>query len=617
MYNKNNYKALACIVNLQKWKKLGNMLKGLLEKLGANTKVTVGVSITPNVGLEMIEIDNTTKMVVKYANRPLEYDYTNREVVNYDEFQECLEQLFDELKIPRRSNIILNLPTVHLGLISLPLMLEDEAVTNIILSEVEQSYIFKRIEPVVSWSDVQGNSTESRDLAFTAIQQTALEKITAACDAIGCNIAAVETSHASLVKALTYLNLNSEQIKDNVTWNLMIINPNSYAIIGFSGKRVVEYFEEPLALKSFEDDELYDAINTSLEITLLNLPANHLFIVSETDMVSAEVLAMKTKFEGQTTFLDCNKYAQRPLISTSLEVIPSLAPSISLSAVGIGIYKLNVFPFKFNIIKSSGFEVTEEEVDKAFPKIMLGSVEVEITPLFIKKMTIIAFSVLILPILALSLLFNFLTEKEKVKIDTITQEITQKNEELKKYTDANAQNIFNDQATIEKVAKTNRTNLFYYSAIGLNAPSKLWIDKFYASDVGVLIQGKSTNVENIYVFYKGLKQSITNSDVRLSKLQILSDSIEDTMSDSAPKVYEFEITNSSEEQLFPQAQNPNDPNAPAPDPNAPQSARPPEAAARPGLQLPFGPKQDTSAPPSGAPPKPGGLPANLEKIEKF
>ena len=37
------------------------MLDQLLSLLGANSKITVGVSVSPGVGLEMIEINQKTK----------------------------------------------------------------------------------------------------------------------------------------------------------------------------------------------------------------------------------------------------------------------------------------------------------------------------------------------------------------------------------------------------------------------------------------------------------------------------------------------------------------------------------------------------------------------------
>ena len=109
------------------------MLEDFLSKLGASTRITVGISVSPGVGLEMIEVDRLTSTVNKYANRPLDYNYSTREITDYGQFAMALEELFEELHIPKRSNIILSVPNVHFGMINLPILLTDEAITNAII----------------------------------------------------------------------------------------------------------------------------------------------------------------------------------------------------------------------------------------------------------------------------------------------------------------------------------------------------------------------------------------------------------------------------------------------------------------------------------------------------
>ena len=72
------------------------MLEEFLSQLGASTKITVGVSISPNIGIEMIQVDSATKTVVKYGNKPLEYNSTTREIADYDEFRVALDDLFED-----------------------------------------------------------------------------------------------------------------------------------------------------------------------------------------------------------------------------------------------------------------------------------------------------------------------------------------------------------------------------------------------------------------------------------------------------------------------------------------------------------------------------------------
>ena len=115
----------------------------IFSRLGATARVNVGISVTPNLGVEMIEVNTTTCTVSKYAFRKLVFDYTKREIVDYDLFKEAIVELFEELDISPKSNVTLNLPNIFFGLTTLPQLLPNDAINNAIISEVEQSYIFK------------------------------------------------------------------------------------------------------------------------------------------------------------------------------------------------------------------------------------------------------------------------------------------------------------------------------------------------------------------------------------------------------------------------------------------------------------------------------------------
>lgn len=599
------------------------MLENLLSKLGASTKITIGVSISPGIGLEMMEIDRTTGTVNKYSNRPLEYNHSTREITDYNQFREGLEELFAELHIPSTSNIILSLPNVYFGMIQLPLLLTDEAVTNAIISEVEQSYIFKRQRPVVGWTQIVSNiESENRTLAYTAIQETVLEGIQQVCEEIGCTLVGIETSYASLLRALYYTNSTIIQMQDNMTWNLMIIGQNSYSIISMIDTKIVEYYEEPLALKSFVDDEIYNAITTSAKLTLVGLPATHLFIVSETDLVSAEVLSLKMSVESEVNFMECNKYAQNELTPVNLNILPKKALQITPEIIGATTYPFCDFPMKLNLLQEHGTSGIAEEF-KGYPRINIGNLEVELTPDFIKKIALIIGGALVLPMVFLILmLVNVIIPKEQTRLDELNTKIQQTNSAIAEYTDEAARgNSFDIYTTVSKICLNSKLALTYYGALGMSTPNKLWVTYYATNEAGKIdIKGKSANVEGVYSFYKSIKQLVINSDIKLRKLEIASSSLDDVISNvsSGPKYYEFEITNMTDAELNPPAPATN--NAPAqPGPQMPT----PELQQRRSL-FPMGPTPPTPTPtpaPATTPPVPqpqnGALPSNLQKIEHF
>ena len=63
------------------------------------------------------------------------------------------------------------------------------------------------------------------------------------------------------------------------------------------------------------------------------------------------------------------------------------------------------------------------------------------------------------------------------------------------------------------------------------------------------IKGESTNVEDIYLFFKNMKDSLINTKLRLQKLDMKAASVDDIISSSEPSSYEFEITNMDQSQL--------------------------------------------------------------------
>lgn len=536
------------------------MLKELLSKLGASTRITVGVSVSPSLGLEMIEVDRLTGTVNKYAHKPLEYNFSTREIADYNQFQESLAELFEELEIPKKSNVILSVPNVYFGMINLPLLLTDEAVTNAIISEVEQSYIFKRQEPIVSWTENYSNlDTENRVLAYTAIQKPVMEGLIEACNEVGCKLVGVENSYASLLRALQYTGAAKEQMRENNTWNLMIIGQNSYSIISMVDRKIMDYYEEPLALKSFVDDEIYNAITTSAQLTLASLPANNLLIVSETDLVSAEVLSLKIPVECSVNFLECNKYTQNALQPANLNILQKLAMQITPEAIGVATSQFCDFPLKLNLIQNK--EIDSDDLglsmeNPEYPRINIGNLEVELTPDFLKKIAIILGIVLILPMFGVSLwLKHGFLPQEQGKLNELNTKIQTTNDAIAKYS-GGADSSFNLKTTMDKIIGQNKTKLAYYEALGMSIPNKLWVSYYSTNEAGKIdIQGKSTDVESVYTFYKNMKQLVNDSDIRLYKLEIASESIDDVISNtsSSPKYYQFEITNMTEAELKPPA----------------------------------------------------------------
>ena len=541
-------------------------LNSILEQLGVGSKETVYLSVTPGVGLELIQLDVSGRTVKNYSYRPLEYNEALRELSDIEGFKNAVTELFAELKISLKSNVVLNLPMVFFGSKELPLLLADDAVTEALTSEVEQSYIFKRYEPVISWADASNAQTgDLRKLFYSAIQKNVIDDIKNALTELGCKLVNVEMSLTSLLKALAFTGLATEQMKDNVSWNLMLISQSGYSICSMIGKNIVDYYEEPLAIKSFEGEEIYNAINASAQITLMSYPANYLYVISETDMVSAELLSKRLQTDGIVNFWENNSFKKQDALPVSLEVLEDTARKISLEAIGIAVGSSVSMPVKFSFLAGASGEGLADDPNEPV-HIVLGENEFDISPNAARNIACAIAIVLLIPAIIGFFVVPMVAKQKQALLDEVNTKLQQTNAEITRLQEEqNKQNDFDINAEIKKVITNNRSKLMAYTALGEAVPKNLWVTYFVAKDDGKFdIKGDSSNVEDIYLFFRNMKDSLISTKLRLHKLEMKSDSVDDavTIDPNQPTDYEFEVTNMTSAELNP---------PPPPDPNAAQN----------------------------------------------
>lgn len=531
-------------------------LNNMFSQFFSGKKNTVYMSITPGIGLELIDVDEHAKVVRNYAYRPLEYNDSLREIADIDAFKTAVTELFAELHLNIKSNVVLNLPLVLLGSMDLSVLLGDDAVTEALTSEVEQSYIFKRHEPIVSWAD--SNSSRAGDLRklfYSAIQQDLVDKIKEALTELGATLTGIEISTTSVLKALDFSGLTTEQMKDGVSWNLMTISQNGYSICSMVGKNLVDYYEEPLAIKSFEGNEIYNAINASAQITLMSYPANYLFILSETDLVSAELLAGRMPVDCIVNFYDDNSFKKQEAVPTSLEVLEEVAGKISLEAIGIAVSNVVKHPVAFDFMSAHGSSDSSADNPDEPVHVVLGSNEFDISPNNARNLSVVIALVFLVPIFLLFIAVPMVVKKKQAQLDELKSNVAKVQAEIKRYEEEqNKAGSFDVNQEIKKVLGTNRAKLMSYTALGEAAPKKLWLTYFSAkNDAKFDIKGEASNVENVYTFYRNMKDSLIDTQLRLHKLEMKSKSVDDavTIDPNAPSDYIFEITNMSAEELNP------------------------------------------------------------------
>ena len=523
----------------------------LLAKFGGATKEFVYLSVTPDVGLEAIQIDPTIKSIKAYSYKPLEYNESKREIENYDEFRSALGKLFDEMQINPKCNVILNIPTVHIGKMDLALLLNDESTQEALVSDAEQSYIFSRTEPVISWIDITRNAnSETRTVFYGAVQKTAVEKFKYILEEFGANLVGLEISITSILRALDFAELSEFEMSESMPWNLMIINPAGYTVIAMNGQNIVDFYEEPIPLKTYEAEEIYHVITQSAQLALMGLPSNYLFVISETDLVNAELLATKMNVGCKIDTFDNNNFRKKDILPVSLNVLQENVSKISLEAVGIGLTRISSFPIKLDFSGVKESDVIAEEASLSFE---LNGKEITLAESALRLISVAVAGAIIIPLLVVMLLLPAVEKKNKAELNRINTEVQKVDDEIKKLNEEASHTGFVAKAEIETVLKNNRLKLMAYSSLGISVPKGLWITYFMTKDNGkVDIKGVGESVEDIYLFFKNIKDSLIDQQLKLYKLEMLSSSI-DTAIEYGNVDYEFEITNMSPDELAPKA----------------------------------------------------------------
>ena len=506
---------------------------------GTTHKQIVGVSVTPNIGVEVLITDRKSNQVIKYGRRFIEYNFSTREIQDYGAFKSAVIDLFNELDINPKSNVFLTLPNVHFDFMNLPLIIGEDAIGNAILAKAEESFIFKRVEPVSAWLDINTNAnTDTRHIVYSSFQKTVVDEIKDVFADIGSNLVGIETAYSAILRGVYFSNLCSKEIAENYSWNVLLINTNSYAIFSLVGTRLVDYQEVPLAIKSFSYEEAYQAITTSVSQILPDYPAKKLLIVSQADDICAEVLKTQIIFDEKIETIDCNKYSKRPFVDVATEITSKEASSITLSALGAANSQMS----DFLVLNIFGKGVTSQQT--LYATFTFLDKEILVTPDFIRGVSV-ALAVVIFLIGALIYgLLHFLYSIKEGELQRTKSAITKTDSDINSLQSQGG--VVDINSIVSKIMNDNKKAISFYDSLASDIPNNVWLTYYYNKDgERVAVEGISTTINDIYGYYKSLKVISPQSSIKLNRLQVVTGPLDDmelAVNDNQ-KIFDFEIAN--------------------------------------------------------------------------
>ncbi len=499
----------------------------LFSNLGLNSKTLVGISLSANNLLELICIDKATKSITSYASTQVQYNSAIREIVDQNEFVDGLQTLFQQVDLnPKACDVWLNLPNVHFGFSTMDQNVTEEEISEVLLSEVEDLYIFKKNDPMIEFYPVGRNpQTNELFVVYSAIQRKTVDFVKECFNDLGANLVAVETSNSALLKGIQYSQFSRFDFNST---SILLITSNCYSIFNLDKNMLIDYYEEPLAIKSFSNEEVYSAIANAASTTLSKFNSQNLLVISETDEISAELLASQVVFNGNIEYIDRNKWTNDCFIEIKPDaaIMQDQIPYISIEAVGIAATMYEDYILSFSFIHDGKMQ------DYETINIMGKDLN------FVQYFVLVIVMALIIGALIYIIVGNFYNNKAN-EIEQKINAITAQNEQMQKTIEDNKRNKNKqDIFTIAQgIQHTNQSDFVMLNALSTDIPPTVWIEKFMlASDAFTTISGKALSNSEIEEFFRNLQQR--DPSLLLTKLELNTED-----ANYVNGVYNFEMTN--------------------------------------------------------------------------
>lgn len=521
----------------------------MLEKIlsSGSQKTVVGVSLTPGIGLEAVIYNKEQNVVVNYARRKVEYNFSTREPQDYIEFKTALAELMDELKVLPKTMAYLILPNVYFDFINLPSEMGEAEIKTALLSKAEEFYVFKREEPVSGWAEVinpDGDGTKK--YVYSSFQRNVVTQMKDAFSDIGLQLVGIENTYSATIRGLYTIGYLEDVIQEQAPWTAMVINTNSYTLLNMDGKNLIEYTEVPLAIKSFSAEEAYQAVVSSSGQLLSGYASQRLYIISQTEDISARILKKNMDYDHEIVAIDSNRYADPSKLFVNLAggVEPTEVRFISLSSIGAAAPKCDL-KLKLNALADD----PDASMGIYFTANILGT-EVDVTNDLVMRLSFVSAVAFVILFGAFVAFCNIFASRCSNTIADLRNQIEVLDEQIKTESENEVKPEVDMNIIIDDVAKANVMANSFYDSIATDIPQSVWLTRYYnKSGDKIAVKGIAQSIVDIYEYYKNLRIVAPESAIKLTELQVVTPNPDDSyirgldVNENTDRLYSFEISN--------------------------------------------------------------------------
>lgn len=505
----------------------------MLENLGFKKRTHIGISLSANNFIELVCIDKASKTVVKYSSGNIKYNNAIREIIDYDEFAEVVEGLFEDAGLtPSECAVTLNLPNVHFGITPAEGSADPMYVIDNLKDEIEELYIFKRNEPAISYSMLDGSSRGLRNVVYGAVQTKVIGKIIEIFDSLNADIVRIDTSYSSMLKALQFCDRFNKYTQKGEKTSVLLVTPNSCSAFCLNGPSLVDCVEEPLAVKSFSVEEVYSTIAKIASNALSKNSSSSLLIISETDEVNAELLAQRIDFKGEIDCINKSLNQNDKFIEVSgvgSDIDANMISYMTIEAVGAACADYDEYPLNLNFLPA---ELVNENI------VQVGGFEVD----FFRFLMLIVGGAVLIGVIIVAIL-HLTINGQKSSIESKNTEYRGQIEVFDRRINENksgaGKSVF---PVLSEILDNNKSLVSVYTGLSTDIPDSIYIKKFVTNaEGGIGILGEAQTSEAVQDFLKALREK--EPDLMIAKLSINSST--SLVPSKIPDGFTFEIKTSS------------------------------------------------------------------------
>lgn len=483
-------------------------------------KNIVGVSVSPELGLEVAQIDFVSRTVLKYGCKPLVYDNARREIADMDLFKDTLQDLFAELDIPKGSEVAITLPAITFRVVDYPASLDSVQITTAIEEELANHPIFQNNEPCISATKLPNSTIQFNKITYTASQKTMLIEIAMQIKELGYRLTNIDTSVNATLNSLIYN--ERVNVSPDASWVLVLVENNCCRVIPMQGRNYIDCFEERISIgEVLGDAENYATVVNAVNPIIKNLPSMCLYVVSKTNVISAEILSSKLIYNAQIIHQEANNFAKAPFLEIGPLVDETVANSISLDVIGAAINEQfkqysNANLNLFNSSLGDVYILEQPPVIKILDREFVLSMENMI------KLAVLLALIVLIPVVIAKLSINKNISTQKADLESLNRQISDIDRFLADNKNVSSE-LFDEGDEIRMGLIHNKNIYTYYTIVGTEIPKKLWLTGLKLGK-NTTIEGQADNLESVYSFFRNIKDYDPNSQIKLQKLGLATNS---------------------------------------------------------------------------------------------